>query len=369
MELEDETEAVHQRFMKRAIALARRGMGRVSPNPLVGAVVVQNGQIVGEGYHLYQKKDHAEVVALQSAGPRSAGASLYINLEPCTHHGRTPPCVDRIVESRVGRVFVAGRDPNPQVAGQGIGRLQKQGVGVHEDLCREEAIHLNEKFFHFIESSRPLVLLKLALTLDGKIATGSGESQWITGSKARKEVHRLRYQYDAILVGINTVLKDDPALDVRWTRSNSIVKVILDSRLRTPIEARLFNSSDRVIILCGRQAPKLRFEALSKQATVIQVPGKKGQLDWNAVLTQLGQLKMTSLIVEGGSRVAASALQAGIVQKINFFYGPKIFGGSGRSGIENLGVGRVEEALTLRGVRLKRLSGDFGVEAYVDSVE
>ncbi len=365
MELEDETEAVHQRFMKRAIALARRGMGRVSPNPLVGAVVVQNGQIVGEGYHLYQKKDHAEVVALQSAGQRSVGASLYINLEPCTHHGRTPPCVDRIVEARVNRVVVAGRDPNPQVAGQGVGRLQKQGVGVHEDLCREEAIHLNEKFFHFIESSRPLVLLKLALTLDGKIATGSGESQWITGNKARKEAHRLRYEYDAILVGINTVLQDDPALDVRWTRPNSIVKVILDSRLRTPIEARLFNSSDRVIIFCGRQAPKQKFETLSKQATVIQVPGKKEQLDWNEVLTQLGQLNISSLIIEGGSRVAASALKAGIVQKINFFYGPKIIGGSGRSGIENLGVARLEEALKLSALRVRRLTPDFMVEGYL----
>ena len=366
MELGDESEAVHERFMKRAIALARRGMGRVSPNPLVGAVVVQNGQIVGEGYHLYQKRDHAEVVALQSAGPGSAGASLYINLEPCTHHGRTPPCVDRIVEARVSRVFVAGRDPNPQVAGQGLGRLQKQGVGVHEDLCREEAIHLNEKFFHFIETSRPFVLLKLALTLDGKIATGSGESQWITGSKARKEAHRLRYEYDAILVGINTVLKDDPALDVRWTRSNSIVKVILDSRLRTPIEARLFNSSDGVIILCGRQASKRKFETLSKQATVIRVPGKNGQLDWNEVLTQLGQLKMTSLIIEGGSRVAASALRAGIVQKINFFYGPKIIGGSGRSGIENLGVARLEEALKLSALRVRGLTPDFMVEGYLE---
>ena len=367
VEREDESETVHERFMQRAIALARRGVGRVSPNPLVGAVLVKNGRIVAEGYHLYQKEHHAEVVALERAGRQAAGASLYLNLEPCTHQGRTPPCVDRIVEARVGHVFVAVRDPNPQVAGKGFRRLRKQGIGVHEGLCRDEAIGLNEKYLHFTENKRPFVLLKLGMTLDGKIATGSGESQWITGAQARKEVQRLRYEYDAILVGVNTLRQDDPSLDVRWTRSNSIIKVILDSRLRTPSKAQLFNSSDRVIIFCGRQAPKRKFETLSKKASLIRVAGKKGQLNWKEVLAHLARLEVTSLIIEGGSRVAASALQTGIVQKIHFFYGPKIVGGSGLSGIEDLGVARLEEAVKLSGVRLKHLSGDFGVEAYVDT--
>ncbi len=366
MEPGDESETVHERFMKRAIALARRGVGRASPNPLVGAVLVKNGRIVGKGYHLYQKKNHAEVVALERAGRQAAGASLYLNLEPCTHQGRTPPCVDRIVEARVSQVYVAVSDPNPQVAGKGIRRLRNQGIGVHEGLCRDEAIGLNEKYLHFMERKRPFVLLKLAMTLDGKIATGSGQSQWITGAQARREVHRLRYEYDAILVGVNTLLRDDPSLDVRWTRSNSIIKVILDSRLRTPPKAKLFNSSDGVIIFCGRLAPKKKFESLSKRATLIRVSGKKGQLNWKEVLAQLARLKVTSLIIEGGARVAASALQTGIVQKIHFFYGPKIVGGSGLSGIEDLGVKRLEEAIKLSGVRLKHLSGDFGVEAYVD---
>ena len=366
MEREDESETVHERFMNRAIALARRGVGRVSPNPLVGAVLVKNGRIVAEGYHLYEKKHHAEVVALEKAGRQAAGASLYLNLEPCTHQGRTPPCVDRIVEARVRQVYVAVRDPNPQVAAKGIRRLRKQGIGVHEGLCRDEAIGLNERYLHFMERKRPFVLLKLAMTLDGKIATGSGESQWITGTRARKEVHRLRYEYDAILVGVNTLLRDDPSLDVRWTRSNSIIKVILDSRLRTPPKAKLFNSSDRVILFCGRQAPKKKFETLSKRATLIRVSGKKGELNWKEVLAHLARLKITSLIIEGGAQVAASALQAGIVQKIHFFYGPRIVGGSGLSGIEDLGVKRLEEAIKLSEVRLKHLSGDFGVEAYVD---
>lgn len=369
MERGAESETVHEQFMKRAIALARRGMGRVSPNPLVGAVLVKKGRIVAEGYHLYQKKNHAEVVALERAGRQAAGASLYLNLEPCTHQGRTPPCVDRIVEARVAQVYVAVRDPNPQVAAKGVRRLRNQGIGVHEGLCRGEAILLNEKYLHFMHRKRPFVLLKLAMTLDGKIATGSGQSQWITGARARKEVHRLRYEYDAILVGVNTLLKDDPSLDVRWTRSNSVIKVVLDSRLRTPTTAKLLNSSDRVIIFCGRQAPKKKFETLSEKATLIRVAGKKGQLNWKEVLAHLARLKITSLIIEGGAQIAASALHAGMVQKIHFFYGPKILGGSGLSGIADLGVGRLEEAIKLREVRLKRLAGDFAVEGYVDTSE
>ena len=366
MERGDESETVHEGFMKRAIALARRGVGRVSPNPLVGAVLVKKGRIVAEGYHLYQKKNHAEVVALERAGRQAAGASLYLNLEPCTHQGRTPPCVDRIVEARVAQVYVAVRDPNPQVAAKGVQRLRKQGIGVHEGLCRDEALALNEKYFHFMQRKRPFVLLKLAMTLDGKIATGSGQSQWITGARARKEVHRLRYEYDAILVGVNTLLKDDPSLDVRLTRSNSVIKVILDSSLRTPPKAKLLNSSDRVIVFCGRQAPRKKFDTLSRKATLIRVSGTKGQLNWKEVLAHLARLKITSLMIEGGAQIAASALHAGMVQKIHFFYGPKFVGGSGLSGIGDLGVKRLEEAIKLSGVRLKHLSGDFGVEAYVD---
>ncbi len=304
-------------------------------------------------------------MALERAGRRAAGASLYLNLEPCTHQGRTPPCVDRILEARVAQVYVAVRDPNPQVAGKGIRRLRKQGISVHEGLCRDEAIVLNEKYFHFMKRKRPFVLLKLAMTLDGKIATGSGQSQWITGAQARKEVHRLRYEYDAILVGVNTLIKDNPSLDVRWTRSNSIIRVILDSSLRTPPKAKVFNSSDRVIIFCGRQAPKKKFETLSERATVIRVSGKKGQLSWKEVLSHLARLKLTSLMIEGGSQVASSALRARIVQKISFFYGPKILGGSGLPGIEDLGISDLKEAIQLGSIRLRRLGPDVVAEGKV----
>lgn len=358
---------MHERFMKRAISLARRGEGRVSPNPLVGAVVVKNQTVIGEGYHLYARKDHAEVVALQRAGRRSSGASLYLNLEPCVHFGRTSPCVDRIIQAGLREVFVAMKDPNPLVSGKGLKKLRRHGIVVHEGLCREAAQHLNEKFFHFIQTGQPFVLLKLALTLDGKMATRSGDSQWITGDRSRKEAHRLRYQYDGILVGIRTLLKDNPSLNVRWSRRNRITRVILDTGLRTPAQAKIFRSDDPVVIFHGQRAAKKRIRNLSSWATLVAVPVSDGRLDWSTILGQLGQLKVSSLIVEGGTRVAASALRSGIVQKVNFFYGPRIIGADGQAGIEDLGVTRLKEAVQLNGTRLKRFGSDFLVEAYLSS--
>ena len=353
--------------MKRALSLARRGTGRVSPNPLVGAVVVQNGRIVGEGYHLYQNKDHAEVVALRMAGSHTVGGALYLNLEPCVHFGRTPPCVDRIIEAGVQEVFLAARDPNPLVKGKGVRTLRRQGIDVYEGLCQEEAQLLNEKYFHSMRASRPFVLLKLALTLDGKIATRSGDSRWITGVRARKAVHRLRYEYDAILVGVRTALEDNPSLDVRWSRRNPITKVILDSKLATPLTAKLFQSQDPVIIFHSRRATEGRIEQLSNQARLFRVGEKDGLLNWGEILDHLGKLRISSLMLEGGAQVAASALGEGIVQKICFFYGPKIIGSSGLASIEDLGVERLVEAINLARVHLSKLSPDYMIEAYVES--
>ena len=359
-----DSEHEHERFMKRAIALAGRGMGRVSPNPLVGAVVVREGKIVGQGYHLYQARDHAEVIALERAGARAKGANLYVNLEPCVHHGRTPPCVDRIVEAGVSKVFVAVSDPHRHGPHKGISVLRRKRVDVDWGLCSEMAARQNEKFLHFARTNHPFVLLKLALTLDGRIATGSGDSRWITQAGARKQVHRLRYDYDAILVGIKTVLEDNPSLDVRWTRCNEITKVILDSELRTPGQAKLFTSSDRVIIFHGRQTAPKRVAALAKKAELIEVSGQDGLLDWKEILERLGQLNVTSLVIEGGSRVAASALQAGMIQKINFFYGPTMIGSTGRPGIGDLGIDRLKEAVKWEICRIRHFPPDFMVEGY-----
>lgn len=350
--------------MKRAIALARRGRGRVSPNPLVGAVVVRNGKIVGEGHHLFEQKIHAEVMALQRAGKKTQNATLYLNLEPCVHQGRTGPCVERILEAGVQEIFVSVEDPNPLVKGRGIRKLRRNGVRVQVGLCRDIASCLNEKFFHFITTGTPFVLLKLALTLDGKI-TSSEDSRWITGTRARREAHRLRYEYDAILVGVGTILQDDPALDVRWSRRNEITKVILDSRLRTPSRARIFHSGDPVIIFHSHKASRRNIQRLSSRATLLTVPQRKGLLDWLRVLTRLGKTQITSLLVEGGGEVATSLLQDRQVQKVNFFYGSKVVGGSGRS-LGDLGANGLEKSLRLRDLSLKRLSPDFGVEGYLE---
>ena len=363
-----QTEALsHKRNMKRAITLACRGSGRVSPNPLVGAVVVQKGRIVGEGYHLYRNKDHAEIVALRMAGSQTAGSTLYSNLEPCVHFGRTPPCVDRIIEAGVKEVFLGTRDPNPLVKGNGVTALQRQGINVYEGLYREEAQLLNEKYFHLMRTGRPFVLLKLALTLDGKIATRSGDSRWITGTSARKAVHRLRYEYDSILVGVRTVLKDDPSLDVRWSRHNSITKIILDSKLVIPPTAKLFQSQDPVVIFHSRKGPKGRIKHLSNRAQLVRVGVKDGLLNWDEILDCLGELKISSLMLEGGAKVAASALREGIVQKTCFFYSPRIIGNTGLDGIEDLGIDRLAEAINLTSVRFRKLSPDYIVEAYVES--
>lgn len=352
-------------FMKRALALARRGAGRVSPNPLVGAVVVKNSRIVGEGYHLYEKLDHAELAALRAAGSRAKGATLYVNLEPCRHHGRTPPCVERIVQAGVREACVAIRDPNPLVSGRGIEYLRSHGLRVREGLGAPEARRLNEKFLYFVQTRKPFVHLKLALTLDGRIAASGGQSRWITGQESRAVVQRLRYEYDAILAGVNTVLQDDPSLAVHGRRTNSIVKVVLDSRLRTPARSRIFESGDPVVIVHSKGVSPERKAALAGRARLMEAPQDGGELSWGFLLHGLGELGITSLLVEGGGRVAASALRAGAVQKISFFYAPKILGGDAVAGVGDLGIERLDQALVLRDIRIRRLGSDLMLEAYL----
>lgn len=350
--------------MKRALALARRGLGRSSPNPLVGAVVVRDGQVVGEGYHVFARRDHAEVVALRQAGLQASGADLYVTLEPCAHYGRTPPCTDRMIEAGIKRVFVATRDLNPRVKGKGIEALRAHGIEVHEGLLGEEAHRLNEAFFHYVQTGTPFVTLKLALTLDGKLATSSGQSQWITGPRARQQGHRLRYASDAILVGVETLLQDDPSLTVRWRRRNPITRVILDSRLRTPAEARLFLAPDPVLIFHARGS-EAGAHPLGKKAELIPVQRREEGLDWEEILRELGRRNLISLLVEGGARVAATALKAGTVQKVVLFYGPRLLGSAGKSGVGDLGIRSLQEAFTLRELRLSRLGDDFKVEGYL----
>jgi diaminohydroxyphosphoribosylaminopyrimidine deaminase/5-amino-6-(5-phosphoribosylamino)uracil reductase len=349
----------HQEWMKRALRLAARGEGLASPNPMVGAVVVSNGALAGEGYHLYDRRTHAEVAALRMAGSRSRGADLYVTLEPCCHQGRTPPCATAVVEAGVRRVFVAVKDPNPLVEGKGISYLRRRGVEVEVGLCRNEAARQNEAFFHYIRTGRPFVTLKLAMTLDGRIAASSGESKWITGAKARAYVQRLRFRSDALLVGIETVLADDPSLNVRWKQEKRITRVILDSRLRCPGGARLFESGDPVVIFHGEAKSDHDMERLGGRAALVRVSSGDRGLDWDEILTELGQRSITSLLVEGGGQVGASLLARHQANRLNFFYAPKILGSEGKDGIGPLGLQSLVEAIPVCKTSIRRLGDDF----------
>jgi diaminohydroxyphosphoribosylaminopyrimidine deaminase / 5-amino-6-(5-phosphoribosylamino)uracil reductase len=353
-------------YMRRALRLAARGAGHASPNPMVGAVVVRNGRVVGEGYHRYDLRDHAEVEALRRAGDAARDSDLYVTLEPCVHTGRTGPCAPLIVEAGVRRVFAAVEDPNPLVSGAGIAYLRERGVEVSVGLGRDKAAELNRAFFHYIATRRPFVTLKLALSLDGKIATREGESKWITGPKARRRVHRMRYGADAILVGIGTILADDPSLDVRGRRRNRITKVVLDSSLRCPPTARIFLSGDPVVVAHGPNPDEEGRRVLRDRARLLEVPAGDGGLAWDALLEELGRLRVLDLLVEGGSRVAASALASGLVKRIAFFYAPRIIGGDGLSSVGDLRIGRLEECLRFKSVRVRRLGPDLLVEAVPD---
>ncbi|MBI4446156.1 MAG: bifunctional diaminohydroxyphosphoribosylaminopyrimidine deaminase/5-amino-6-(5-phosphoribosylamino)uracil reductase RibD [Acidobacteria bacterium] len=358
----------HERYMKRALALARRGAGLTSPNPLVGAVLVKDSQVVGEGFHVYADYRHAEVVALEKAGEKATGSTLYVNLEPCFHFGRTPPCVDRIISSGLKSVYVAVSDPNPLVAGKGIEKLRTAGIQVHEGVCKEEAMRLNEGFLHYMTTGKPFVTLKLALTLDGKIATRTGESRWITGESARKKVHRLRFESDAIITGVNTLIVDDPSLNVRWRKKKAITRVVLDSSLRTPEKARLFQSPEPVIIFHSSQAPQERMQVLSKSSQLVAVPtDDAGGLCWDAILAHLATMRLIHVLIEGGARTAASALKAGVVQKISFFYAPRILGGDAASGIAALEIDLLQQAVPVAGLQVHRIGSDFLVEGYPEA--
>jgi diaminohydroxyphosphoribosylaminopyrimidine deaminase/5-amino-6-(5-phosphoribosylamino)uracil reductase len=354
--------------MRRALALAARGLGLASPNPMVGAVLVRDGRIVGEGWHLYARRDHAEVVALQQAGERARGAELFVTLEPCCHHGRTPPCVDRIVAAGVRRVVAATVDPNPQVCGRGLETLRQAGVAVECGLLDAQARRLNQPFFHFMRTGRPLVTLKLALSLDGRIALASGVSKWITGEAARRAVQRLRRAADAVAVGINTVLADDPRLDVRIRSGKSITKAVVDSRLRCPPGARLFDGNP-VLLFHGPQAPAANRRHLSPLATLLEVPEGPGGLSWPAVVAELGRRRVLSLLLEGGGKAAAGALQAGIVDRLAFFYSPRLLGGDAIPAVGELGLTELERSPRFVLRRVRRVGADLLVEAEREDLE
>ncbi|MBM7621290.1 diaminohydroxyphosphoribosylaminopyrimidine deaminase/5-amino-6-(5-phosphoribosylamino)uracil reductase [Bacillus tianshenii] len=332
-------------YMNVAIDLAGKAAGQTSPNPVVGSVVVKDGEIVGFGAHLKAGEAHAEVHAIRMAGEKVIGSTVYVTLEPCSHHGRTPPCSDLLISSQVKRVVIASVDPNPLVAGSGIKKLKSAGIIVDVGVCEAEALALNDVFFHYIKTKKPYVTLKTASSLDGKTATYTKDSKWITGEEARMDVHRYRHRHDAILVGVGTVIADDPSLTTRLPNGGkNPVRIILDTHLRTPIDARVLTDEEAPTwIITGARADEKKIEALiNQQVKVMKLPTEEIKID--NLLTLLGDRGITSLFVEGGATVNGSFLEAGAINQVITYIAPKLIGGAlaptmiGGSGFRSMGV-------------------------------
>ena len=348
--------------MARAVALAERALGRTSPNPAVGAVVVKNGRVVGEGFTRPAGGPHAEVVALRQAGAAAAGATLYVTLEPCAHHGRTPPCADAVVAAGVARVVVAVGDPNPLVRGRGLGALRRAGIALTTDVMAEEAGAVSAWFRHYIVRHRPFVLLKLAASLDGRIATARGESRWVSGPAARRFVHELRNRVDAVLVGSGTVLADDPALTCRVRGGRDPLRVVVDGRLRTPPRARLLRqrSTAGTIIATTRAASPQRASRLARAgADVVRIASRRGSVALSGLLDVLAERGVVSVLIEGGGEIAAAALRDRLVDHLLIVTAPTIIGGDGRAMLAPLGLRRLADAPRLAEERVTRLGADL----------
>jgi diaminohydroxyphosphoribosylaminopyrimidine deaminase / 5-amino-6-(5-phosphoribosylamino)uracil reductase len=360
-----------EHYMSYALQLARRGSGLVSPNPMVGAVLVRENQIVGEGYHRYAERHHAEVWALEQAKEQARGATLYVNLEPCSHFGRTPPCVDQMIEAGVVRVVAAMQDLNPLVAGSGFQKLQAAGIALTTGVCEPEALRLNEAYCEFIRSRKPFVALKVAMTLDGKIAESGGRSQWITGNPARQKVQQLRFETDAVLTGIGTVLADDPLLTDRTQRPRRrcLVRVVLDTQLRLPLDSRLARSRGEgdIILFCSEEPEhdrKRRLEEFGVEVVPVAAPGAR--IPFEAVLRELGRRDLTSLLIEAGSEVNFEALRSGCVNKLLCFVAPKMLGGrSAFPVVGGEGFLHLEQAVPLTFASIEPVGNDLLIEAYV----
>jgi len=351
-------------FMHEALVLARKGLGKTSPNPMVGAVIVKRGRIVGGGWHKRAGGPHAEIVALEQAGVRARGADLYVTLEPCGHFGRTAPCTEAVIKAGIRRVFAAWQDPNPKVNGQGFAALRKAGIEVNAGLMETEARALNEVYEKYITTGRPFVTLKLACSLDGKIATGKGESRWITGEAARKFVHRLRAQNDAVLVGAATVVADDPEFTVRLARGRQPRRVILDSRGQIPSTARvLLSCSPPPLLVTTSLARKADVERLARAgAEVVVLPRREARVSLEDLMEALGEREITSLLVEGGGKLAAGLLEAGLVDKVWFIIAPMIIGGeSAPSAVRGRGIEKLSEAWKLKRPILRKLGEDIAI--------
>lgn len=361
-----------QHFMQMALDLAIKGEGFTSPNPMVGAVVVKDGKVVGDGFHEVCGGPHAEVNAIDAAGKLAAGATLFVTLEPCNHTGRTPPCTEKILNAGITRVVVAMPDPNGNVVGGGSEHLKQHGIEVTTGVCEAQAQKQNEVFIKYVRTGQPFVIAKCAATLDGRIATRTGDSKWVTGEAARRFVHHLRHAVDAIMVGINTVHKDDPSLTTRLEdrEGKDPIRIILDTHLSIVPDARVLHqaSAADTILVAGKGVGHNKKTVLEKAGVrVIEASLKNNRIDMASLLVQLGAMGISSLLIEGGSRVLASAFRAGIVDKVQFFYAPKILGGDDGVPIcRGPGAELMSQSVALKDISVHLFGDDVLIEGYVE---
>ena len=362
-----------QEYMLRAIQLAKKGEGWTNPNPMVGAVIVKDGRIIGEGYHKKCGELHAERNAIASLTESAEGATIYVTLEPCCHYGKTPPCTEAIIEQKIKKVVIGSRDPNPKVAGKGAQILRESGITVVQDFMREECDRLNPVFFHYITTKTPYVVMKYAMTLDGKIATKTGASKWITGEPARQEVQHMRHRYMGIMAGIGTVLADDPMLNVRVEGWKSPVRIVCDSSLRIPLDSQIVRSAKEyrtIVAYAGREENEEITEKITekierlhaKGVDTVCCPDEKGQIDLKKLMTYLGNEGIDSILLEGGGTLNDSVLRAGIVKEVHCFIAPKLFGGkNSKTPVQGIGIGLPSEALKLKCTDICRIGEDIRI--------
>ncbi len=353
-------------YIQLAIEIAKKGIGEVSPNPLVGCIIVNDDRIIGAGYHQKFGHNHAEINAINSAKCDIEGSTLYVNLEPCSHQGKTPPCVDKIIEKKIKRVVIGTLDMNPLVSGKGIKKLKNAGIDVKVGLLEKECIELNKFFFKFISKKTPYVTLKAAQTLDGKIADSNFESKWITSLDSRRRVHLLRAQYDAVLIGAGTVKKDNPSLTVRLTEGRNPKKIVIDDKLTLPVESKIFTSSEKnLIILTSEHSSGKRKKInklFSKGADILFIKeNADGKIDLKLALKELAKQNIASILVEGGSKVFTSFMSQNLYDELVLFIAPKILG-EGLSAIGNLGIKSIRKALKLQIRNVEKLGDDILIE-------
>jgi len=361
-------------YMKQAIELSKKGMGFVNPNPLVGAVIVKENRVIGKGWHEYFGGPHAEINAIKDAKGQTEGATLYVTLEPCSHYGKTPPCSLAIIQNKFSRVVVGSSDPNPLVAGGGITMIRNAGIEVQSGIMEKEVQELNEVFFKFIRTQQPFVVLKTAMSLDGKIATATGNSRWISGETSRKRVHELRNRYAAIMVGINTVLNDDPLLNVRDLegKTKNPVRVVVDSKARIPLESKLLNTPEisETIVAVTNKAPESKIKALTdKGARVLVCPALEGRVDLRFLMQELAGRGIDSILLEGGGTLNFEALKQGIVDKVVAFVAPKILGGAqALTPVEGAGFALLPNAVQIQNLKACNSGEDIMLTGYVKTV-